>query len=462
MSVTHTEEKLQSINPATGELIKEFDIISDDELERKVQLAENTFHQFRNTSFQERSKWMKKVAELLEKNAEKYGKTLAQEIGKTISQAISEPKKCAKWANYFAENSEEFLADKRVSTESGKKTIICYEPMGVLFQIAPFNFPFLQVLRFVTPAVMAGNCCLIRHSHTATLSALLIEDLFREAGFPEGVLQVLLINKDQANKLIADSRIRGITVTGSVNAGKAIAKEAGRHLKKNVMELGGSDGYIICDDVDMDKVVPECVQGRIVNNGQSCTSAKRFIVVENRYQEFCEKFTKKMKEVKMGDPMKDEMELGPLSRKDLRDQVHEAVEKAVKEGAKLLCGGYIPEGPGFYYPPTVLADVPPNSTAFDEEIFGPVASLMKVKDIPEAIELVNKSHFGLGGGVFTPDENKGEEIGRKLDVGLVAVNRIVTSSPEYPFGGTKDSGYGRESGREGIMEWVRIKSLIVK
>jgi len=308
---------------------------------------------------------------------------------------------------------------------------------------------------------MAGNVVLIKHSHDTTMNALQVEALFKEAGFPDGACQILLVDKEQSSKLFSDPRIKGVTVTGSVEAGKSVGKQAGSNIKKTVMELGGSDAYIICEDADMDKAVKECCKGRLVNNGQSCTAAKRFVVVESKYQEFCDKLVQCFKQVKMKDPMANDCDLGPLTRKDLRDHVHEAVQKSISDGAKLLCGGKIPTGKGFYYPATVLADVTPDNTAFKEEIFGPVAAVMKARDEDHAVELVNQSRFGLGGGVFTCNEAKGEAIARRLEVGLAFVNKIVTSSPEYPFGGNKDSGYGRECGEEGIKDWVNHKTLII-
>jgi len=455
------QRKLQSVNPHTGELIKEFDFISDEELERKLDLAANTFKTFRDTSFEQRTQWMNRVAELLEENAEKYGEIITKEMGRVYKQSKEETPKCSKWAKWYGKHAVDILKDVHLKTDSGKKTLIVYEPLGVLYQIAPFNYPFLQCLRFLTACVMAGNVAVIKHSHNTTMSALCIEELFKKAGLPEGVCQILLIEKKQSDRIITDRRIKGVTITGGVEAGRKVAKQSGEAITKHVLELGGSDAYIICDDADMDKAVQEAVKGRIVNNGESCTAAKRFVVVESRYQKFCDELTKKFKDLKMGDPMNEENDLGPLASKDLRDKVHEGVEKAVKEGAKLLCGGYIPGDKGFYYPPTVLSDVTPENPAFKEEIFGPVASIIRAKDEDDAIYLVNISNFGLGGGVFTKDEEKGERIARRLEVGLAFVNKIVTSSPEYPFGGTKDSGYGRECGEAGIKEWVNHKSLVI-
>jgi succinate-semialdehyde dehydrogenase/glutarate-semialdehyde dehydrogenase len=455
-----TDTTIKAYNPATEELIKEFQIIGDAELEEKVRLAERTFHEFRKTSVHQRSKWMENVNKLLVQNAAKYGETITKETGKTLKQGKSEPEKCAKWAKWYAENAADLLKDKTVNTDSGK-TCVVYEPLGILLQIAPFNYPFLQSIRFLTACLMAGNVALIRPSHSTILSGLLLESVFKEAGFPEGAVQILIVSKEQVSKLISDVRIKGVTITGSVKAGKAVAKQAGDNLKKHVMELGGSDAYIICEDADLNQVVPKCVKGRLVNNGQSCTSAKRFIVNEKIYDEFCDKLVDHMKKIKMGDPMQADTQLGPLARSDLRDSVHKSVQQSVKEGAKLILGGTIPDMKGYYYPATVLKDVTPDNIACKDEIFGPVATVIKARNDDHAIELCNMSRFGLGGGVFSKNVAKAESIARKMEVGLAFVNQIVTSSPEYPFGGTKDSGYGKECGPEGFYEWVNIKSLVV-
>jgi len=367
------------------------------------------------------------------------------------------------WCKWYARNAERIMKEKVVHSAAGKTSLIIHEPMGILLQIAPFNYPFLQVFRFLSACIMGGNVALIRHGHSVTLSALLIQDIFKESGFPEGIVQILLASKEQVSKLIADPRIKGVTITGSVEAGKSIAKQAGEHLKKHVMELGGSDAYIICEDVDLDAIIPICSKGRIVNSGQSCTSAKRFIVMEEIYDDFCRKLIQEMKKIKVGDPMNKETDMGPLSRKDLRDSVHESVTKSIADGAKLLLGGLIPEDvDGFYYPATILSDITMDNTAYKEEIFGPVAAVMKAKNDADAIELCNRSSFGLGGGVFTKDEERGKKIAKEMQVGLVFVNGIVTSNPQYPFGGVKDSGYGKECGEEGLLEWVNTKSLIIK
>jgi len=308
---------------------------------------------------------------------------------------------------------------------------------------------------------MAGNTILIRHGHSVTMSALAIEETFKEAGFPDGVCQIVLITKEQVSKCIADFRTKGVTVTGSVGAGRAIAKQSGEHIKKTVMELGGCDPYIICNDADLDFAVKMSVWGRVGNNGECCAAMKRALVVDKLYNEFCEKITKEMQSIKVGNPMEEDTYLGPLARSDLRDQVHKGVQEALKGGAKLLCGGKMPEGKGFYYPPTVLADVTEDNFAFKEEIFGPVLAIVKIKDEEEGVRMANNNQFGLGGGFFTKDVDKAIKLGKKLECGMVYINRTATTQPEYPFGGMKNSGYGRECGEPGIKEWVNYKSYVI-
>jgi succinate-semialdehyde dehydrogenase/glutarate-semialdehyde dehydrogenase len=454
--------KLQSFNPTTGELLKEWDFISDQELEQKVKKAEKGLDAMENASFAQRASWMLKAAEIIDRNRQKYAETITKEMGKPIEQANYEMKMCSDWCRYYADNAEQILKDQPVKSDIGKNCFISYERLGVLFQVAPFNFPFHQVIRFLAPALMAGNACLFRHSHSVSMCAFHLQDIFNEAGFPEGAVQLLMITKDQSNRLISDPRIRGISLTGSTGAGKFVAKLAGENVKPHVMELGGSDAYIICNDADLKDAVQKCVKGRIVNNGQSCVAAKRFIAVKEVYDQFVKEFVETMKNMKMGDPMKGDTDVGPLARKDLRDTVHNSVTKAVSEGAKLLLGGQLPQGSrGFFYPPTVLVDVTPENTAFREEFFAPVASIIKADNEQHAIQLANMSRYGLGGGVFTKDENKGVKIARKFDSGMAFVNRIVDQRPQYPFGGVKDSGYGKESGEIGIKEWTRTKFIAI-
>jgi len=456
------DRKLQSINPTTGELIKEFDLISNEELEQKIQKSEKAFDQMKKMSIEERAHLMRRLGEVLDKNAEKYGRTVTMEMGKTLSQAIYEAQVSAKFARWYAANAGKILADRNLETlDIASQVKKVYEPFGVLYQIVPFNYPLWQCYRLLTAALMAGNSALIRHSHATTLTGFHIEESFKEAGFPDGTVQLLLIGREQSAKVIADDRVRGVTLTGSTAAGRQIAKQAAENLKKHVLELGGCDPYIVCEDAQINKILPEAVRGRISNCGQCCAAAKRFIVNEKIYDGFVQQFVDKMKNVTMGDPMRNDVQLGPMARSDLRETVHKQVQQSIKEGAKLLCGGFIPEGQGNFYPPTVLADVPRNCLAAREEIFGPVASILKARDDKEAIEIANDSVYGLGGGVFSADVNKAENIARQLYTGMVFINRCAIFGPQFPFGGVKQSGYGKECGEEGLLEWTNIKSIII-
>jgi succinate-semialdehyde dehydrogenase/glutarate-semialdehyde dehydrogenase len=456
-------QTIESINPTTGEVIKQFNLMTNEEIENKIQRAVTAAEKLAKTPIAQRCQWMRKLGDVLDNNAEKYGRTVTTEMGKTLDQAIYEAKVCAKFAWWYADNAPKILADKPVdSTDLGKKAMKIYQPVGVLFQIAPFNYPLWQCFRFLTAAVTAGNVALIRPSHATTMSGYHVEEAFKEAGFPDGTVQVVLVSKDQASKLIADPRIMGVTITGSTNAGKAIAKQAAENLKRHVMELGGSDPYIIREDVDIDQIMAECIRGRTSNCGQCCVSAKRFIVNEKIYNSFVNKYVEHMNKLKVGNPMDKDINLGPLARFDLRDTVHDQVQRAKKDGARVLCGGEIPKDQkGAFYPPTVLVDVDTNNTAWKEEIFGPVAVIVKAKDDKEAVALANDTIYGLGGGVFTKDLNKADEIARQLHSGMAFINRCAIFGPQIPFGGVKAAGYGKECGEEGLLEWVTIKSVVV-
>ena len=362
---------------------------------------------------------------------------------------------------YYADNAEEFLSDQPIETGEGK-TFVSFRPLGVIFAIMPWNFPFWQVLRFAVPAIMAGNAALLKHSPNVPGSALEIEKLFREAGFPEGLFRSLLIDVPMTETIISDPRVRLVTLTGSVRAGRSVAETAGRWLKKTVLELGGSDPYVVLADADLNAAVSTCVTSRLINSGQSCIAAKRFIVVDEIAEDFERLLVNQMKSKSVGDPLDRVTDVGPMAREDLRDQLHGQVERSVQAGAHLLLGGTLPERPGFYYPPTVLSGVRKGMAAYDEELFGPVASIIRVADEAEAIETANDSDYGLGGAVFTSNRHRGEEIASKqIDSGNVFVNGFVKSDPRVPFGGVKNSGYGRELSWFGIREYVNIKTVWV-
>ena len=452
---------IKSINPATNIEIESYELHSDSEVNDILDKCQDEYNAFRKTSFAHRSTLMLRAADILEERKQRYAETMTYEMGKTYSSAIGEVEKCAWVCRYYAEKAEEFLSDEIVETEA-TKSMICYRPMGVVLAVMPWNYPFWQVFRFAAPALMAGNVGILKHASNVPQSALNIEEVFRDAGFPEYAFKTLLIGSKQVNAIIDNPIIKAATLTGSEYAGAAVAARCGEKIKKTVLELGGSDPYIVLEDADLDLAAEQCAKSRLLNTGQSCIGAKRFIVIEEVYDAFLSRFTDKMATAKMGDPMHD-VEMGPMARHDLRDEVHQQVLDSLKAGAELHLGGRIPDGDGAYYPATILINVKPGMPAYDDEIFGPVASVIKVKDEAEAIKVANDSSFGLGGCVFTKDIERGERIAKdELEVGCAFVNQFVKSDPRLPFGGTKISGYGRELSYYGIREFVNIKTLYIK
>jgi len=452
---------IKSINPATNIEIESYELHSDSEVNDILDKCQEEYNAFRKTSFAHRSTLMLRAADILEERKQRYAETMTYEMGKTYSSAIGEVEKCAWVCRYYAEKAEEFLSDEIVETEA-TKSMICYRPMGVVLAVMPWNYPFWQVFRFAAPALMAGNVGILKHASNVPQSALNIEEVFRDAGFPEYAFKTLLIGSKQVNAIIDNPIIKAATLTGSEYAGAAVAARCGEKIKKTVLELGGSDPYIVLEDADLDLAAEQCAKSRLLNTGQSCIGAKRFIVIEEVYDAFLSRFTDKMATAKMGDPMHD-VEMGPMARHDLRDEVHQQVLDSLKAGAELHLGGRIPDGDGAYYPATILINVKPGMPAYDDEIFGPVASVIKVKDEAEAIKVANDSSFGLGGCVFTKDIERGERIAKdELEVGCAFVNQFVKSDPRLPFGGTKISGYGRELSYYGIREFVNIKTLYIK
>jgi len=452
---------IKSINPATNIEIESYELHSDSEVNDILDKCQDEYNAFRKTSFAHRSTLMLRAADILEERKQRYAETMTYEMGKTYSSAIGEVEKCAWVCRYYAEKAEEFLSDEIVETEA-TKSMICYRPMGVILAVMPWNYPFWQVFRFAAPALMAGNVGILKHASNVPQSALNIEEVFRDAGFPEYAFKTLLIGSKQVNAIIDNPIIKAATLTGSEYAGAAVAARCGEKIKKTVLELGGSDPYIVLEDADLDLAAEQCAKSRLLNTGQSCIGAKRFIVIEEVYDAFLSRFTDKMATAKMGDPMHD-VEMGPMARHDLRDEVHQQVLDSLKAGAELHLGGRIPDGDGAYYPATILINVKPGMPAYDDEIFGPVASVIKVKDEAEAIKVANDSSFGLGGCVFTKDIERGERIAKdEIEVGCAFVNQFVKSDPRLPFGGTKISGYGRELSYYGIREFVNIKTLYIK
>jgi succinate-semialdehyde dehydrogenase/glutarate-semialdehyde dehydrogenase len=385
---------------------------------------------------------------------------MALEMGKPLPQGEAEAEKCAWACDYYAEHAERFLADEPRETDASK-AFVRFDPIGPVLAIMPWNFPFWQVFRFAAPALMAGNAGLLKHAPNVTRCALEIEAIFREAGFPEGLFRSLILSNEAAAQVIADPRVRAVTLTGSDRAGSQVAGHAGRHLKKTVLELGGSDPFIVLEDADVEQAARTAAEARLLNSGQSCIAAKRFIVVEPVADRFLDAFVPAMRARRMGDPLAPETQIGPQARHDLRANLHRQVEESVRRGARLLLGGSIPEGPGFFYPPSVLAAVEEGMPAFDEEVFGPVAAVIRVKDEPQAVRVANASRYGLGASVWTAEAVRGERLARELEVGSVFVNGLVKSDPRLPFGGVKLSGYGRELSEYGLKEFVNIKTVWV-
>ena len=452
---------LDAVNPATGELLKTYDEMTPGETAAAVEEAHAAWKSWRTVPFAERARPMKKAAAVLRERKEEFARLMALEMGKPLKQGISEAEKCALGCDYYAEHAEAHLAPETVKTEASK-SYVAFEPLGVVLAVMPWNFPFWQVFRFAAPALMAGNTGVLKHASNVPGCALAIEDVFVRAGFPKGVFRTLLVGSRQVKAVIEHPLVSAVTLTGSTPAGKAVAAQAGAVLKKTVLELGGSDPYIILEDADLDDAVNTCATSRLINSGQSCVNAKRFIVIEALAAAFTEKLVAAMKTRKMGDPLAEGTDIGPQARPDLRDELHTQVMDSVAKGATLLLGGEIPSGKGSFYPPTVLADVRPGMPAYNEELFGPVASVLTARDEADAVRIANDSIFGLGAAVFTRDAARGERLARELEAGCTFVNTLVASDPRLPFGGIKESGYGRELGTYGIKEFVNIKTVYVK
>lgn len=453
---------MEVINPATGEVVKTYETLTKEELGPAIQTSHEAFLSWRNVRFAERAQLMKKAAKILRQDADKYAKLMAVEMGKPFKDGRAEANKCAWVCDYYAENAQIFLKRETVQTDAAR-SFVSYQPLGVVLAVMPWNFPFWQVFRFAAPALMAGNAGVLKHASNVPGCALAIEEVFLKAGFPENIFRTLLIGSSLVNEVIENPLVTAVTLTGSTPAGKAVASKAGEMLKKTVLELGGSDPYVVLADADLEAAVNTCVYSRLINAGQSCIAAKRFIVVETIKEEFEQLYIQKIKAVKMGNPMDETTVVGPQARHDLRDDLHRQVEESIKKGAKCLLGGEIPAGKGAFYPPTILTDVKKGMPAYDEEIFGPVAAIIPVKDETEAIATANDSVFGLGSAIFTRDIERGTRLAEKeLQAGSSFVNTFVRSDPRLPFGGIKESGYGRELSHFGIREFVNIKTIFVK
>ena len=449
-----------SVNPATGEELNRYAVHSSDEVDARLQRSVSGATVQRGRSMADRATRLQRVAHLLEDRAREYGRLMTREMGKPIAQAQSEVEKCAWVCRYYAEHAADILADEPVDTPA-RSSYVAYEPLGPILAVMPWNYPFWQVFRFGAPALMAGNTVLLKHAPTTMGCAEAITALCAEAGFTDHEVQALHIDENTVADVLADDRVRGATLTGSVGAGKAVAQQAAAHVKPTVLELGGSDPFIVCADADLDAAADTGCTARMQNNGQSCIAAKRFIVERPVLDDFTDRLIDEVEALTIGDPMSDRTDLGPLAREDLRDGVHDQVERAIGQGAVALTGGHTMDRDGFYYRPTVLSDVEPGTVAFDEEIFGPVASIIAAQNVDHAVELANTSRFGLGASVFTEDLEKGEQIARRLEVGCAFVNSMTKSDPRLPFGGVKDSGYGRELSHHGLREFVNAKTVWV-
>jgi succinate-semialdehyde dehydrogenase / glutarate-semialdehyde dehydrogenase len=449
---------IATINPATGETLETFQPLSTSEIEQKLELAVTTFRSECKTPFAERARRMLKAAQILERDQEKFAHLMTLEMGKPYKAAVAEALKCTTACRYYAENAEQILADEVIET-GAKKTFIRYRPIGPILAVMPWNFPFWQVIRFAAPALMAGNVGLLKHASNVPQCALAIEGIFLEAGFPPGAFQTLLIGSSQVDAILNDPRVVAATLTGSEQAGIEVGIAAAKRIKKVVLELGGSDPFIVMPSADLDSAVATAVEARVINNGQSCIAAKRFIVHESIAADFEKKFVTRMKNLRIGDPFDEKTELGPLATASAVEDLDADVQKSIKGGAKLLTGGHKLELPGNYYAPTVLTDIPKESPAYREEFFGPVASLFRVKDIDEAIRLANDSRFGLGASAWTADDRERERFINELESGMVFINKMVASDARIPFGGVKSSGHGRELSANGIREFMNIKTV---
>ena len=451
---------MQSIDPTTGEVIATYEETSEAEVERVLAGAVEAQAGWREAGFGERAERLREAGRLLREEAEGLAELMAREMGKPLAQGRGEAEKCAWVCEHYAEEAAGFLADEVVESDA-RRSYVAFRPLGTVLAVMPWNFPLWQVFRFAAPALMAGNAGLLKHASNVSGCALAIEDLLRRAGLPAGLFRALLVGSDRVGGILEDERVAAVTLTGSTPAGRAVAAKAGELVKKSVLELGGSDPYVILADAELEATVETCVTARLVNGGQSCIAAKRFVVVEEVLEPFLEAFVQAMRSKRMGNPF-EEVDLGPQARADLRDDLHRQVERSVAAGAACLLGGEVPQGPGAFYPPTVLAGVAPGMPAWDEELFGPVAAVIAARNERHAVEIANGTSFGLGAAVFSADVERAEGIARdELEAGACFVNAFVRSDPRLPFGGIKESGYGRELGAFGIREFVNVKTVWV-
>ncbi|CAL9377109.1 NADP-dependent succinic semialdehyde dehydrogenase [Streptomyces sp. enrichment culture] len=455
---------IATVNPANGETLRTYEAMGEEEIERRIELAEATFRTYRTTGFYERAGLMRRAADLLEADQKEIGRVITTEMGKPVGQARAEAAKCAKAMRWYADHAAELLADEEpaeadVKDSGATRALVRYRPLGPVLAVMPWNFPLWQVIRFAAPALMAGNVGLLKHASNVPQTALYLEDLFHRAGFPEGCFQTLLIGSAQVDDVLRDERVRAATLTGSEPAGRAVASTAGEMIKKTVLELGGSDPFVVMPSADVDRAAEVAVTARTQNAGQSCIAAKRFIVHTDVYDAFAARFTEGMRALRVGDPMDEETQVGPLSSERGVEDLVELVDDAVRGGATVLCGGERPDGPGWYYPPTVLADVTREMRIHREEAFGPVATLYRAADLDEAVLIANDTDFGLSSNVWTREDSDVDRFVRDLEAGGVYVNGMTASHPAFPFGGVKRSGYGRELSGHGIREFCNITTV---
>lgn len=453
---------IETINPATGKVIQSYPEMSHSEVNQVIDSTHTAYLSWLEFDFNQRSIYMRNIANLLRQRKNEYAILMAQEMGKPLSQGEGEIEKCAFVCDHYAENASAYLKPRTIPTDM-QKSFVSYQPLGIIFAIMPWNFPFWQVFRFAAPTLMAGNGALLKHAPISTGTALAIEKLFIDAGFVENLFRSLIISTDEASNVISNSKVAAVTLTGSTQAGSIVGAQAAKALKKCVLELGGCDPYLILEDADLDLAAEACVTSRMSNSGQSCIAAKRLIVIESIQTTFLELLKEKLKKYKMGNPLDNQINFGPLARKDIRDNVHAQVQKSIEKGAELIIGGKIPSQEGFYYPPTILTNIKKGMPAYNEEIFGPIISLISAKDEDEAISIANDTGYGLGSGIFTKDVVRGEKIAvEKIQAGSCAINTLLASDPRLPFGGIKNSGYGRELSAEGIHSFVNIKTINIK
>ena len=452
---------IASINPATGEKIKEFSPFDDAEIEKRLKRADDASRKYRRTLFAERTELMEAAAELLLLEKDRLARIITLEMGKLFSASLEEVEKCERGCRFYAENAERFLEDEPAQTDAAR-SYVRYEPLGPVLAVMPWNFPFWQVFRFAAPTLMAGNVCLLKHASNVPQCALAIEQILCRAGFDDGVFQTFLIEPEQVEKIIVDPRVKAVTLTGSEKAGSAVASTAGRQIKKSVLELGGSDAFIVMPTANFESALSTAIKARTVNTGQSCIAAKRFFIADEIYAEFLDQFVDRMRALKIGDPMDPATEIGPLATEQIRQGVHDQVQKTIAAGAKLLTGGNRIHGPGFFYEPTVLVDVPKESPAYCEEVFGPIASIFRVGNAAEAIDMANDSSFGLAASAWTNSSEEQELFTSDLEAGMVFINAMAVSDPRLPFGGVKRSGFGRELGAAGIREFTNTKTIWIR